>query len=99
MMMMMMMMMMMTMRPFVSYKEFQRWKLHPAIRQHLEGGQCIAYGARVLNEGGYHSIPKLTMPGAALVSGMMTVPCLTRWAAEMDGSPKGLPKVAIMVLW
>jgi electron-transferring-flavoprotein dehydrogenase len=49
------------------YKEFQRWKHHPAIAEHLQGGECISYGARVLNEGGYHAIPKLTMPGAALI--------------------------------
>ena len=33
------------------YKEFQRWKTHPEIKTHLEGGSCISYGARVLNEG------------------------------------------------
>ena len=49
------------------YQEFQRFKTHPEIRKHLEGGQCIQYGARVLNEGGYHAIPKLTFPGGALV--------------------------------
>ena len=54
--------------PYVNpYKEFQRWKHHPAVSEHLEGGECISYGARVLNEGGYHAIPKLTMPGAALI--------------------------------
>ena len=49
------------------YQEFQRWKTHPAIAEHLEGGTCIQYGARVLNEGGYHAIPHLTFPGGALV--------------------------------
>ena len=49
------------------YQEFQRWKTHPAISKHLKGGTCVSYGARVLNEGGYHSIPKLTVPGAALI--------------------------------
>ena len=49
------------------YKEFQRWKHHKEIKKHLEGGKCISYGARVLNEGGYHSIPKLTFPGGALI--------------------------------
>ncbi|GAX26190.1 electron-transferring-flavoprotein dehydrogenase [Fistulifera solaris] len=49
------------------YQEFQRWKTHPAIRPHLEGGECISYGARVLNEGGYHSIPTLTMPGSLIL--------------------------------
>lgn len=33
----------------------------------MEGGSCIAYGARVLNEGGYHSLPKLSFPGGALL--------------------------------
>jgi flavin-dependent dehydrogenase/ferredoxin-like protein FixX len=49
------------------YKEFQRWKHHPAVSTHLEGGECISYGARALNEGGFHSIPKLTFPGGALL--------------------------------
>ena len=49
------------------YQEFQRWKTHPSIRKHLEGGTCISYGGRVLNEGGFHSIPKLTFPGGALL--------------------------------
>ena len=54
--------------PFINpYKEFQRWKLHPAVKENIEGGQCISYGARVLNEGGYHATPKLVVPGAALI--------------------------------
>jgi len=54
--------------PYLSpYKEFQRWKHHPAVSTHLEGGECISYGARCLNEGGFHSIPKLTFPGGALL--------------------------------
>ena len=49
------------------YKEFQRWKTHPSIKEHLEGGTCVQYGARVLNEGGYHSLPRLTFPGGMLL--------------------------------
>lgn len=49
------------------YKEFQRWKTHPDVKHHLEGGTCVAYGARVINEGGYHSVPKTTFPGGALL--------------------------------
>ncbi|GKY90428.1 hypothetical protein MPSEU_000016600 [Mayamaea pseudoterrestris] len=49
------------------YQEFQRWKTHPEIAQHLKGGTCVSYGARVLNEGGFYSIPKLTFPGGLLV--------------------------------
>ncbi len=48
------------------YEEFQQLKTHPDFRKILEGGECISYGARVLNEGGYHAIPKLTFPGGML---------------------------------
>lgn len=33
----------------------------------LEGGNCISYGSRVMNAGGYFAIPKLTVPGGMLV--------------------------------
>eukprot|EP00904_Undaria_pinnatifida_P006202 jgi/Undpi1/2711/HiC_scaffold_14.g06089.m1 len=49
------------------YKEFQRFKHHPQVANQLKGGECIAYGARSLNEGGYHALPKLTFPGGALL--------------------------------
>jgi len=54
--------------PFLSpFDEFQRFKLHPAIRPTFEGGRRISYGARALNEGGLQSLPKLTFPGGALI--------------------------------
>jgi electron-transferring-flavoprotein dehydrogenase len=59
------------------YDEFQRLKLHPAIRAYLEGGKRLAYGARALTEGGLQSVPKLTFPGGALIgcaAGFMNVP-------------------------
>ena len=49
------------------FEEFQRWKLHPKIRQYLEGGERLAYGARAVNKGGLQSLPKLTFPGGMLV--------------------------------
>ena len=55
----------------------QRLKHHPFFASLLEGGECLAYGARALNEGGYQSIPKLTVPGAALIgdsAGFLNVP-------------------------
>ncbi|MXO90414.1 NAD(P)-binding protein [Altererythrobacter aquaemixtae] len=64
--------------PYVSpYQEFQRWKTHPAIREYLEGGKRVAYGARAINEGGWQSIPKLAFPGGALIgcaAGFVNVP-------------------------
>jgi len=49
------------------YDEFQRFKLHPAIRTTFEGGKRIMYGARAINEGGLQSVPRLTFPGGALI--------------------------------
>jgi electron-transferring-flavoprotein dehydrogenase len=49
------------------YDEFQRFKLHPAIRPTFEGGRRISYGARALNEGGLQCLPKLTFPGGVLI--------------------------------
>ena len=54
--------------PWISpFEEMQRWKTHPAIRAHIEGGQRIGYGARAITAGGLLSIPKLIFPGGALV--------------------------------
>jgi electron-transferring-flavoprotein dehydrogenase len=49
------------------FEEMQRWKTHPAIRQCLEGGKRISYGARAITCGGLMSLPKTVFPGGALV--------------------------------
>lgn len=59
------------------FGEFNKWKTHSLIREGLECGKCISYGARVINEGGYQAIPKLTFPGGMLVgcsAGFVNVP-------------------------
>ena len=54
--------------PWLSpFDEMQRWKTHPAIRRHVEGGKRIGYGARAINAGGLNSLPRLVFPGGALV--------------------------------
>ncbi|MFZ5724223.1 MAG: electron transfer flavoprotein-ubiquinone oxidoreductase [Pseudomonadota bacterium] len=54
--------------PFLSpFEEMQRWKTHPAIRAHLEGGKRIGYGARAINNGTPQALPKTVFPGGALV--------------------------------
>jgi electron-transferring-flavoprotein dehydrogenase len=54
--------------PWLSpFEEMQRWKTHPAIRAHIEGGTRIGYGARAINNGSPQSLPKLVFPGGALV--------------------------------
>jgi len=64
--------------PYLSpFEEFQRWKHHPEIRAVLEGGKRVSYGARVINEGGWQAVPRLVMPGAALIgcsAGFVNVP-------------------------
>ncbi|KAG5756057.1 hypothetical protein H9Q69_005999 [Fusarium xylarioides] len=64
--------------PWMSpYQEFQKLKRHPLFRDVLEGGKCISYGARALNEGGFQSIPKVAFPGGALIgdsAGFVNVP-------------------------
>jgi len=64
--------------PYLSpFEEFQRFKTHPSIRGVFEGGKCLAYGARAITEGGYQSVPRLTIPGGALIGcagGFVNVP-------------------------
>ena len=59
------------------FHEMQRWKTHPAIREVLEGGKRVSYGARAISDGGWQSVPKLTFPGGALIgdcAGFLNVP-------------------------
>ncbi|HEX2123393.1 MAG TPA: NAD(P)/FAD-dependent oxidoreductase, partial [Thermoanaerobaculia bacterium] len=41
------------------HNELQRLKLHPAIKEILQGGKMIAAGAKAIPEGGYYSMPRL----------------------------------------
>lgn len=54
--------------PYLSpFEEFQRFKQHPAVRPHIEGGKRIAYGARTLTVGGLQALPELAFPGGVLI--------------------------------
>ncbi|THT98747.1 electron transfer flavoprotein-ubiquinone oxidoreductase [Lampropedia puyangensis] len=54
--------------PWLSpFEEMQRWKKHPSILKHIEGGKRLSYGARAINNGGIPSLPKTIFPGGALV--------------------------------
>jgi electron-transferring-flavoprotein dehydrogenase len=54
--------------PYMSpFEEMQRWKAHPAVRAHIEGGKRIGYGARAINNGTPQALPKTVFPGGALV--------------------------------
>lgn len=54
--------------PYLSpFDEFQRMKHHPELKQHLEGGKRVSYGARAITKGGYNCLPKMTFPGGLIV--------------------------------
>jgi electron-transferring-flavoprotein dehydrogenase len=54
--------------PHVSpFHEFQRYKHQKVIKQYLEGGERISYGARALTKGGLQSQPKMSFPGGLLI--------------------------------
>ncbi|HEX8204484.1 MAG TPA: electron-transfer flavoprotein:ubiquinone oxidoreductase [Solirubrobacteraceae bacterium] len=45
----------------------QQFKTHPLVKDILEGGERVAWGAKAIPAGGYWAMPKLTMPGALIV--------------------------------
>lgn len=49
------------------FEEFQRFKKSPVIKQYLEGGKRVSYGARALAKGGPQSLPEMTFPGGVLI--------------------------------
>jgi electron-transferring-flavoprotein dehydrogenase len=49
------------------FDEFQRYKHHPVVKQYLEGGKRISYGARAISKGGLNSLPKMVFAGGALI--------------------------------
>jgi electron-transferring-flavoprotein dehydrogenase len=84
--------------PWLSpFEEMQRFKTHPHIRRHFEGGRRIAYGARALSEGGWQSLPKLTFPGGCLVgdtAGFLNVPKIKGTHAAMKSGMLAAEAVA-----
>ena len=49
------------------FDEFQRYKHHPVVKQYLEGGKRVTYGARAICKGGLNSLPRMIFPGGALI--------------------------------
>jgi len=64
--------------PYLSpFEEFQRFKTHRLVKETFADGKRICYGARVITEGGWQSVPKLAFPGGALIgcaAGFVNVP-------------------------
>ena len=54
--------------PYLSpFDEFQRYKHHPQIARHLQGGTRLVYGARAITKGGLQSQPDMEFPGGLLI--------------------------------
>jgi electron-transferring-flavoprotein dehydrogenase len=62
------------------HDSLQLFKTHPMVRQLLEGGERIGWGAKTIPEGGFLALPSsLSMPGAVLTgdsAGFVNVPKL-----------------------
>lgn len=55
-------------RPEINPHElFRAYKAHPRINAFLTAGKPIAYGAKILPEGGLFAVPRLIAPGAMIV--------------------------------
>ena len=46
---------------------FRKFKAHPVMAEHIKGGKSVAYGAKVIPEGGYYSVPQVVADGALIV--------------------------------
>jgi electron-transferring-flavoprotein dehydrogenase len=79
------------------FEEMQRAKTHPALRRHFDGARRLSYGARVLSEGGFQSLPRLTFPGGALIgdaAGFLNVPKIKGTHAAMKSGMLAAEAVA-----
>lgn len=51
---------------FDPHRKFQEWKTHPTVRELIEGGEMVEYGAKAIPIGGWYAIPTLAVDGAVL---------------------------------
>ena len=49
------------------FQEFQQFKQHPSIKQYLESGKRVSYGARAITKGGINSLVKMEFDGGMIV--------------------------------
>ena len=49
------------------FEEFQRLKHHPLMKEVLQGGERISYGARALSKGGLNALPEMAFPGGVIL--------------------------------
>jgi len=49
------------------HQAFRRWKKHPLVQSHIKNGKPIEYGARLVPEGGWYSLLKMSSNGTFLI--------------------------------
>ena len=52
---------------FDPHAAFQIWKTHPFVRNILDGGKLLRYGAKTLPYGGWYAMPRIYVDGALIV--------------------------------
>ena len=52
---------------FDPHAAFQTWKTHPFVRNLLDGGKLVRYGAKSLPYGGWYAMPRNYLDGALIV--------------------------------
>ena len=52
---------------FDPHAAFQRWKTHPHVKNILDGGKLVRYGAKSLPYGGWYAVPRNTVDGALII--------------------------------
>jgi electron-transferring-flavoprotein dehydrogenase len=52
---------------FDPHAAFQIWKTHPFVKNILEGGKLVRYGAKTLPAGGWYSMPRNYVDGALII--------------------------------
>ncbi|MBZ5526471.1 MAG: electron transfer flavoprotein-ubiquinone oxidoreductase [Acidobacteriia bacterium] len=52
---------------FDPHAAFQTWKTHPAMKQMLDGGKMLRYGAKTLPYGGWYAMPRTYLDGGLII--------------------------------
>ncbi len=52
---------------FDPHEAFQKFKTHPFVREILQGGKMVRYGAKTVPVGGWYSMPRTYVDGALII--------------------------------
>ena len=49
------------------HKLFRKYKAHPVVEEYIKGGKAVAYGAKMIPEGGFYAVPEVYNDGLLIV--------------------------------